>query len=97
MTTREERKRILREAAFNVFNIRPRNVLIDLLTDSGTGAMSSLQWAGIMRDVDVVGLQAAWRERGLMERDLCVVGLAWAGGGSEPASLHVTQSLPSAG
>jgi tryptophanase len=49
MTTREERERILREAHFNVFAIKARDVLIDLLTDSGTGAMSSLQWAAMMR------------------------------------------------
>ena len=48
MTTREERERILRDADFNVFNIPARDVLIDLLTDSGTGAMSSLQWSAIM-------------------------------------------------
>ncbi|MDO8666897.1 MAG: hypothetical protein Q7J79_09815, partial [Gemmatimonadales bacterium] len=45
VTTREERETILQDARFNVFNIRARDVLIDLLTDSGTGAMSSLQWA----------------------------------------------------
>lgn len=49
MTGRDERERILRDAHFNVFNIHARDVLIDLLTDSGTGAMSSLQWSGIMR------------------------------------------------
>jgi len=49
MTTREERESILREASFNVFKVAARDVIIDLLTDSGTGAMSSEQWAAMMR------------------------------------------------
>ncbi len=49
LTTREERKGILAAAQYNLFKIRARDVMIDLLTDSGTGAMSSEQWAGIMR------------------------------------------------
>jgi tryptophanase len=48
MRTREEREAIVREAGFNMFLIPAADVLIDLLTDSGTGAMSSLQWAGVM-------------------------------------------------
>ncbi|MBS1628282.1 MAG: tryptophanase [Bacteroidetes bacterium] len=48
-TTKEERTLILKEAFYNPFLIKAHNVIIDLLTDSGTSAMSSEQWAGIMR------------------------------------------------
>src|SRR6187402_696865 len=47
-TTKEEREAILKEAHFNPFLIKAEDVMIDLLTDSGTSAMSSAQWAGIM-------------------------------------------------
>lgn len=47
-TTREARDRLLREAGYNLFHVPAESVAIDLLTDSGTSAMSDSQWAGIM-------------------------------------------------
>ena len=47
-TTRVEREAFIHEADFNVFKLRAEEVYIDMLTDSGTSAMSSAQWAGVM-------------------------------------------------
>lgn len=49
LTTREEREQYLKEADYNLFKVKSQHVLIDLLTDSGTGAMSTEQWAALMR------------------------------------------------
>ena len=49
INTEKERQKIIKDADYNLFLVNSRDVIIDLLTDSGTGAMSSEQWAGIMR------------------------------------------------
>src|SRR5437868_7996530 len=62
ITTAEQREAILRRAHFNVFQIPAEDVLIDLLTDSGTSAMSSEQWAGVVRgDESYAGARSWYR------------------------------------
>jgi len=60
MTTPEQRKSVLKRAHWNLFRVAAEEILIDLLTDSGTGAMSSAQWAGIMRGDESYAGATSW-------------------------------------
>src|SRR5262245_60229114 len=67
-TTCEERERYLEEAAYNLFAIEAGNILIDLLTDSGTSAMSTAQWAAMMRgDESYAGSESFFRMKSAVQ------------------------------
>ena len=64
LTTREEREQLIEEAHYNPFLLAAEDVIIDLLTDSGTSAMSSEGWAAIMRgDESYAGARSWYRFR----------------------------------
>src|SRR6185295_17532577 len=67
-TTVEEREGFLAEAGYNLFLIKARNILIDLLTDSGTNAMSTEQWAAMMRgDESYAGSESFFRMKRVVQ------------------------------
>ncbi len=62
LTTREERVRYIQDVHYNVFNLHAEHVLIDLLTDSGTGAMSAAQWSALQSgDESYAGSRSFYR------------------------------------
>ena len=70
-TTIEERKRVIKEAKYNLFNIRSEHVFVDLLTDSGTGAMSHNQWSELMLgDESYAGASSYYKMKGAIKKIL---------------------------
>jgi tyrosine phenol-lyase len=67
-TTRAEREELVKHAGFNLFALHARDVLIDLLTDSGTSAMSTEQWAAVMRgDESYAGSESFFRMKKVVQ------------------------------
>ena len=74
-STREEREKWIKEAKYNLFNLKSEYVYIDMLTDSGTGAMSDRQWAAIMEgDESYAGATSFYR---LKESIMDITGLEY--------------------
>lgn len=75
ITSREEREKILSDAKGNIFRVPARAITIDLLTDSGTGAMSDTQWAAILKGDESYAGSRSWEELDSVAQD--VFGMPW--------------------
>lgn len=60
LTSQKERETAIEDAGYNLFNLRAKDVIIDLLTDSGTGAMSRDQWAAIQHGDESYAGSPSW-------------------------------------
>ena len=68
LTSRDERERALKAVGYNLFGLRAEDVMIDLLTDSGTGAMSTAQWSALMLgDESYAGAKSWYRFEGAVK------------------------------
>ncbi|MFH1676640.1 MAG: tryptophanase [bacterium] len=75
VTTRKEREKILRDAHGNIFAVPARAITIDLLTDSGTGAMSDAQWGALMQGDESYASSKSWEELEAVARE--IFGMPW--------------------
>ena len=69
LISRKDREAAIKKAGYNLFGIRAEDVFIDLLTDSGTGAMSQNQWAAIMQgDESYAGARSFYRLKEIIDQ-----------------------------
>src|SRR5207245_1175746 len=97
-TTREQRERLLAAAGFNLFQIPAADILIDLLTDSGTSALSTAQWCAMLRadtqarldfkgNMDVAALERLIDAETAARIPLIMLTVTNNSGGGQPVSM----------